>query len=137
MRTSSSQGLGALLEEPDSSRAPSSQPQSGTVLRCDVVLPLDDEPTAKLSPELARAMLLENLRELCAAWPDQPHPELAGQTPRQIAATADGQARLEALIRDIEQRAFGTPMADAWNFERLRFELGLTPPGSVIGTQAH
>jgi len=126
-----------LLEEPDSSRAPSSQPQSGTVLRGDIVLPLDDEPTAKLSPELARAMLLDNLRELCAAWPDQPHPALGGQTPRQLAAAADGHARLEALIRDIEQQALGTPMADAWNFERLRLDLGLTPPGSVIGTQAH
>ena len=55
------------------------------------------------------------------------------ETPRQIAATADGHGQLEALIRDIEQRALGTPMADAWNFERLRLELGLTPPGSVIG----
>jgi hypothetical protein len=137
MRTSSNHVLGALLEEPDSSRAPSSQPQSGTVHRSDFVLPLDDEPTAKLSPELARTMLLENLRELCAAWPDQPHPALSGQTPRQLAATADGHAQLEALLRDIEQRALGTPMADAWNFERLRLELGLTPPASVTGTRAH
>jgi len=136
MGTSRNQVLEALLEEPDSSGAPSSQPQSGTVLRCDILLPLDDEPTAKLSPELAQAMLLENLRELCAAWPDQPHPALQGQTPRQIAASADGRVQLEALIRETEQRALGTPVADAWNFERLRLDLGLTPPSSVIGAKA-
>ena len=129
--------LGVLLDDPDSSGAPSSQPQSGTVLRCDIAVPLDDEPTAKLQPELARSILLENLREFCAAWPDQPHPELNGETPRQVAATADGYAQLEALISDIEQQAQGTPVAEAWNFERLRLELGLAPPSRAIASKPH
>lgn len=87
----------------------------------------DDEPTMKFPQELARAILLEHLREFCAAWPDQPHPALRGQTPRRVAATADGHGRVEMLICEMEQQAQGTPVADAWDFVGLRFELGLAP----------
>jgi len=128
METSRKRTLGVLWSEaPDSSTGPSSQPQSGTVLRGDVVLPLDDEPTLQFPQEFARAILLEHLREFCAAWPDQPHPALNGQTPRQVAASAAGQAQLEAIIGEMEQQAQGTPVANAWDFVGLRSELGLTP----------
>lgn len=106
---------------------PTSQPSSGTSLRRDVAAQLDDETTTKFPRELARAILLEHFIEFCAAWPDQPHPALKGQTPRQVARQASERKRVEVLISDLEQQARGTPVAEACDFERLRFELGLAP----------
>lgn len=136
METSRKRTLGALAEDPESSRGPSSQPQSGTVLRGDTVLPFDDEPTLQFPQEFARAILLEHLREFCAAWPDQPHPALGGETPRKFAATRDGHRQLETLISEMEQQAQGTPVANAWDFVGLRAELGLAPASRVSATKA-
>ncbi|HKO51317.1 MAG TPA: antitoxin Xre/MbcA/ParS toxin-binding domain-containing protein [Polyangiaceae bacterium] len=126
--------MSALAEDADSSGGPSSQPQSGTVLRWDAVLSCDDEPTTKFPQEFARAVLLDHLREFCAAWPDQPHPALNGETPRRRAAAPEGLEQVEALIDEMEQQAQGTPVAEAWNFERLRLELGLAPVLRGVGT---
>jgi len=91
----------------------------------DVAAQADEEPTVKLPPGLARTILFEHFSEHCAAWADQPHPTLHGETPRKIATTANGRARVEALICDMEHLARGTPVAEACDFERLRSELGL------------
>ena len=74
---------------------------------------------------LRMPILFEHFSEHCAAWADQPHPTLHGETPRKIATTANGRARVEALICDMEHLARGTPVAEACDFERLRSELGL------------
>jgi len=104
---------------------PSAQLLSGTVLKREVVTLVDDEPTVKLPPGLARSILLENLTDYCASWPDQPHPALGGETPREISATAHGRERVQVLLDDMEQQAQGTPVAQACDFERLRLDLGL------------
>jgi len=136
MEPSRKRTLSASAEDFESSRGPSSQPQSGTVLRGDVVLPLDDEPTLQFPQEFARAILLEHLREFCAAWPDQPHPALAGATPRKFAVSRDGHPQLETLISEMEQQAQGTPVANAWDFVGLRSELGLPPAPRINVTKA-
>jgi len=94
------------------------------------VAQVDEEPTVKLPPGLARAILFEHFSEHCAGWADQPHPTLRGETPRKIAATANGRAQVEALICDMEHQARGTPVAEACDFERLRSDLGLVASGA-------
>jgi hypothetical protein len=123
METSKKRSLSLSPEDIDSSGAPVSRslPAAGTGAPAQP----DDEQTTRYPRALAQAVLLEHFAEYRAAWPDQPHPALRGETPRQVATSPDGRDEVETLIRELELQARGTPVADAWDFERLRAELGL------------
>jgi len=127
METIRKRSLDVASDDSSSERPKTLEPQSGTVLRRDPIPELDGEPTRKFPSSLARTILLEHLAEHWAAWPDQPHPALDGETPRKSASTAGGRSRVEALICDLEQQVQGTPIAESCDFQRLRFELQLLP----------
>src|SRR5437868_1098532 len=107
METFRKRTLDVASDDSSSERPKTLEPQSGTVLRRDPVPDLDGEPTTKFPSSLARTILLEHLAEHWAAWPDQPHPALGGETPRKTARTADGRQRVAALVGDLEQQVQG------------------------------
>ena len=59
-------------------------------------------PTTGLSPEVERSVVESFLRDHYERWVDQPLPALDGKTPRQAVATVEGKARVEDLIKSIE-----------------------------------
>lgn len=83
-------------------------------------LPESDVP----SDDQAR-LLREYKEQHYAAWLDQPIPALAGKTPRQAARTKPGRAKLDLLLRDIENREARLPEGARFDFSRLRDELQL------------
>jgi len=61
-------------------------------------------PETPLPTESERRVVESMLRNHYERWIDEPLPALDGKTPRQAAATAEGRARVEDLIRSIENR---------------------------------
>lgn len=60
-------------------------------------------------------------------WMDQGIPALGGRTPREAVTDADGRARVEVIVREIERSgAQMTPPLDESIPRRLREQLGLS-----------
>jgi hypothetical protein len=86
------------------------------------------DDTEEIPPEIAQAMIREYATKHYSSWPDAPLPALDGRTPREAMKSPEGRSALEELIRDMEHRSHGTPMAGAYDFDDLRRALGLIPP---------
>lgn len=82
-------------------------------------------PDEDIPPEVAQQMIGQLLARHYATWPDTPLPACKGKTPRQAVANANGRAQVEAILRDMEYRSHDSPMADAFDFDDLRKDLGL------------
>jgi hypothetical protein len=81
-------------------------------------------PTEPPPPEVAR-LLLEFKERHYATWPDEPLPALSGKTPRQAVRTAQGRDAVDVLLKEIENHERRWEGAGAFDFSRLRRELGL------------
>jgi len=89
-----------------------------------------DEPRvtpepAGIPPEERERILAEFQARYYAGWLDDHIPALGGKTPREVAASAAGRRKLEALLKEFEYRAESRPEAERFDFGRLREELGL------------
>lgn len=81
-------------------------------------------PRPPIPPELA-ALVRKRKEELYADWCDAPLPALDGRTAAEEVRTAEGRARVEGLLREMEMFERRAPEAERYDFDRLRSRLGL------------
>ncbi len=79
-----------------------------------------EEPPAEL-----KAMLRDFKEKHMAQWLDDEIPALDGLTPREAVKKAGPRAKLDLLLRDMENRDARLPEEDRFDYSRLRTELGL------------
>lgn len=84
-------------------------------------------PDNEIPPDVQVRLLREYKEQHYAAWLDQPIPALAGKTPRQAARTKAGRAKVDLLLKDIENHEARLPDGARYDFSRLRSELRLAP----------
>jgi hypothetical protein len=60
-----------------------------------------------------------------ADWVDAALPALDGQTPREAMRTREGRARVNVLLKDIENRESRLPQAERADLAAVRGALGL------------
>jgi hypothetical protein len=60
-----------------------------------------------------------------ADWVDAALPVLDGQTPREAMRSREGRARVDVLLKDIENRAGRRPQEERVDLAALRGQLGL------------
>jgi hypothetical protein len=90
----------------------------------------DEEPPpceVVVAPDTERALLAALLESAYMEWADRPSPSLNGRTPRHAMGTADGRAKVAALIESLERedpaaRRMGKP---GYDYGRLRAHVGL------------
>jgi hypothetical protein len=78
----------------------------------------------EIPEEIQRQVLGTYLQDHYRRWLDEPLPALGGKTPRKAARTHRGRARVEALLKDIENASLKMPGGDAIDFAALRLDLG-------------
>src|SRR5205085_6130305 len=77
-------------------------------------------------PEDVRQQVVREFKERSyAGWVDEPIPMLDGKTPRVAARTKRGRARVDLLLREMENLEGRLPVAERFDVSRLRAELGL------------
>ncbi|MAE94646.1 MAG: hypothetical protein CL910_08305 [Deltaproteobacteria bacterium] len=76
-------------------------------------------------PPEAEQLLLEFKQNHYDGWLDEPLPALGGKTPRESAATAQGRAAVDVLLKDMENHERRSAGASAFDFSPLRRELRL------------
>ncbi len=100
------------------------EPEGGEWL---VQLEREGKRREEQSPEL-----LEALRDFKAkhneAWLDTETPALGGRTPRECASRPRMRARLDVLLKEMENHEGRLPEAERFDVARLREELGLAHP---------
>jgi hypothetical protein len=109
--------LGALLRhrarEHSDPLAPKNRPE------------LEERRKVTIPPDEEARILREYKEQHYAAWIDQPIPALSGKTPREVARTKAGRAKLDLLLKDIENHEACLPGSARFDFSRLRAELQL------------
>lgn len=67
------------------------------------------------------------LESIYMEWADQPAPGLNGQIPRHVAGTAEGRARVSALLEEMARADLGLTRTGtpAFDYDRLRAHVGL------------
>ncbi|MBI5775894.1 MAG: hypothetical protein HY444_00775, partial [Nitrospirae bacterium] len=80
-----------------------------------------------VTQDAEQELLTSFLEAVYLEWADRPSPSLNGQTPRHAMGTADGRAKVAALIEDLERndlaaRRTGKP---GYEYSRLRAHVGL------------
>jgi hypothetical protein len=83
-----------------------------------------EPPPEALPPEIA-AVLLEHKRRHYAEWLDQPLIDLGGKTPREAVRSASGRARVDVILKEIEQLEADAQPGTGMDVAPLRRELGL------------
>lgn len=81
-------------------------------------------PRPPLLPELA-TLVRQRKEELYADWTDAPLPALDGRSAAEEVRSAEGRARVEALLREMEMFERRAPEAERYDFDQLRSRLGL------------
>jgi hypothetical protein len=76
-----------------------------------------------LPPEEEARLLREYKQQHYADWLDHAIPALGGKTPRQAARTKTGRAKVDLLLREIENHEARLPDGARFDFSRLRAEL--------------
>ncbi len=86
-------------------------------------------PTAaeKEQPPELTAMLREFKERHMVQWLDEEVPALGGLTPRAAAKKPTSRAKLELLLRDLENREARLPAEEQFDFSKVREQLGLKP----------
>ena len=90
----------------------------------------EEEPAPRVvvvMPDAEQELLAAFLGSVYMEWADRPSPSLNGQTPRHAMSTADGRAKVAALIKaledeDLAARRTGKP---GYGYSRLRAHVGL------------
>ena len=77
------------------------------------------------SPPEALAIVREMKDRHYDAWLDTPLPALEGESPRAAMRTAAGRARVDVLLKDLENRESRLPEEERFDVEGLRARLGL------------
>jgi hypothetical protein len=83
-----------------------------------------DRPPEPPPPEVAK-ILLEFKERHYATWPDEPLPALRGKTPREAVRTAQGRDAVDVLLKEMENHERRWEGPGAFDFSRVRRELGL------------
>jgi hypothetical protein len=83
-----------------------------------------DPPTLPAAVPEAAALLREVKERHYAAWVDQPLPALGGQTPRAAMRSRDGRARVDVLLKDLENLESRLPQEERVDLAALRARLG-------------
>jgi hypothetical protein len=76
-------------------------------------------------PPEAEQILRELKERHYATWPDEPLPALRGKSPREAVRTARGRDAVDVLLKDMENHERRWEGPGAFDFSRLRSELGL------------
>ncbi len=82
-------------------------------------------PAAEIPEDVQRELMGRVLSEHYRGWLDEPLPALGGKTPRKATRTRAGRARVEALLKDIENGTLRQAGGDTVDFAGMRRELGL------------
>ncbi len=78
------------------------------------------------APRRGAAALLREIKERhYASWVDEPLPALGGQTPRAALRTREGRARVDVLLKDLENLEARLPQDERFDVAVLRARLGL------------
>jgi hypothetical protein len=86
----------------------------------------DEEPAIAMDPPPeALAHLRRWKAEHYAAWVDEPLPALDGHSPREALPSPQLRARLDLLVKDIENRESRLPPDERYDVGELRARLGL------------
>lgn len=85
------------------------------------------EAASDLDPEVERRLVTAHAQRHYASWPDIPLPALDGKTPREAARTRAGRRKVNALIKQFENKSERAARAGkpAFDFSVLRSELGI------------
>lgn len=83
--------------------------------------------TVVVTPEAERELLSAFLESVYLEWADRPSPSLNGQTPRHAMGTADGRAKVAALIDTLQRDDLAARRTGRAGYEygRLRAHVGL------------
>ena len=83
-------------------------------------------PAAMPEPPVEAVALVRDWKtKHYAAWIDDPIPALDGQTPRLAVGTAAGRARVDVLLKDLENRESRLPEGERYDVRELRTQRGL------------
>lgn len=90
----------------------------------------EEEPaplTVVVTPEVEQELLEAFLESVYLEWADRPSPALHGQTPRHAAHTAEGRAKVAALIEALEREDLAVRRTGkaGYDYNRLRAHVGL------------
>jgi hypothetical protein len=83
-------------------------------------------PEMDQPPEL-KAIMREFKERHMAQWLDDEIPALGGLTPRAAAARPASRAKLDVLLRDMENHEARLPVEEQFDFAKVRVALGLSP----------
>lgn len=94
----------------------------------------EDEPAPQIvlvSPEVEQELLEAFLESVYLEWADRASPALHGQTPRHAAHTAEGRAKVAALIESLEREDLAARRTGkvGYDYNRLRAQVGLEGKG--------
>ena len=90
---------------------------------------------AGVPPEEARAILLAYKAKHDATWPDVALPALSGKTPREAAASPRHRAKLDVLLKEMENHEARLPEGERFDMTTLRTALGMDAAGSTPGSK--
>ena len=90
----------------------------------------DEDPSPRsvvVTPEAEQELLSAFLESVYMEWADRPSPSLGSQTPRHAMGTADGRAKVAALIGSLERDdpAARRTGKSGYEYNRLRAHVGL------------
>lgn len=90
----------------------------------------EEEPAPRavvVAPDAEQELLAAFLESVYMEWADRPSPSLNGQTPRHAMSTADGRAKVAALINALERAdpAARRTGKTGYEYNRLRAHVGL------------
>jgi hypothetical protein len=94
-------------------------------------LPKQPSESGREIPDaVQRQIVTEMLERHYSGWPDEALPALGGQTPREAVRTSEGRARVEQLLKKLENSQERNRQAgDAWyNLNKIRRQLELSTP---------
>ena len=106
-------------------RGEATQPPVRQVSQAD--LSAAEPLTVVVTDDEDRAMVNAFLETVYLEWADRESPVLNGETPRHVAATPAGRAKVTALIDEMERSDFGLLRAGvaAFDYNKLRAHVGL------------
>ncbi len=84
-------------------------------------------PAKREQPPELKAMLREYKKEHMRRWVDEEIPALGGLTPRAATAKPASRAKLDLLLKDMENQESRLPADEQVGFAEIRAELGLNP----------
>ncbi|MGH7295118.1 MAG: hypothetical protein ACRELB_09305 [Polyangiaceae bacterium] len=87
--------------------------------------PLRPAERAWLMKQQLTSMSASRRQPRIAAWPDTALPALGGRTPREAAGSSRHRAKLDVLLKELENHEARQPEGERFDMAMLRTELGM------------